>query len=71
MRAWCNDPPNISDDGDTISWIPIFSSEANEECERYYNDISNYVNPDGTSQIGTDDLVSIVLNALTEEPKIK
>lgn len=56
-------------DGDTISWIPIMSAEANEECERYYHDPSNYVHPNGDPMCGTDDLVQLCLYALTEEPK--
>ena len=55
-------------DGDTISFIPIFSKEANEECDRYYHDPSNYVHPDSSSMIGTDDLVDICLHAFTCDP---
>jgi len=69
MRAWSNDPPNISDDGDTISWIPLFSDESNKECEDYYNSSSFFVAPSGGTTIGTDDLLDITLNALTEAPR--
>ena len=53
---------------DTVSWIPILGEDANEECERYVHDVSNYVFPNGTSQIGTDDLIDITLRAMTCDP---
>lgn len=55
-------------DGDTISFIPILSDEANEECLRYYEDISYFVMPDGSPAIDGDDLVDITMHALTEKP---
>lgn len=58
-------------DGDTISWIPLLSDEANAECENYYRSPSNYVFADSSPMCGTDDLVDVCLFALTEEPKKK
>ena len=58
-------------DGDTCSWIPILGDEANEECERYYHSISNFVFPTGGSQVGGDDLLDITIFSLTQEPKEK
>lgn len=55
-------------DGDTVSWIPVLSQEANDECEKYVHSKSFYVNPTGKSSIGTDDLVSICLHAFTQDP---
>lgn len=53
---------------DTISFIPILSDEANEECSRYYEDISYFVMPDGSPAIDGDDLTDITLHAMTEKP---
>lgn len=53
---------------DTISWIPIFSKEANEECEAYTMDISNYVMPSGDPVTACDDLCNITMYAMTAEP---
>lgn len=58
-------------DGDTVSWIPILSDEANAECEQYVRSPSFYINPTGSTSLGTDDLVSITLHAMTEDPKEK
>ena len=56
---------------DTVSWIPIYSDEANKQCEEYVNSIPNYVLPSGLSQIGLDDLCGITIRSLTTEPPIK
>lgn len=56
-------------DGDTVSWIPILSDEANKECEEYNNSLGSYINPDGKAQLGTDDLVCITLRTLTADCK--
>lgn len=55
-------------DGDTVSWIPILGDEANEECNEYVHNISAYVDADGSTQIGADDLLDITVHTLTCEP---
>ena len=55
-------------DGDTVSWIPIMSDEANEECEKYTHSASFFVAATGGTSIGVDDLVDITLHALTVDP---
>lgn len=55
-------------DGDTVSWIPIYSREANEECEKYVNNISNFVMASGQPVTGCDDICNITMYALTAEP---
>jgi hypothetical protein len=55
-------------DGDTVSWIPILGDEANEECDKYYHSISNFIFPTGGSQVGTDDLCDICVHCLTVDP---
>ena len=55
-------------DGDTVSWNPIDSKEANEECEKYCNSPQNFILPSGKTQVGTDDLVAITVHALTARP---
>ena len=55
-------------DGDTVSWIPIMSDEANQECENYVHSPSFYVQPTGGTSVGTDDLVDVTLHALTVAP---
>lgn len=55
-------------DGDTVSWIPIMSDEANAECERYYHSMDNYIFPNGDPMVAADDLADLTLNALTEDP---
>lgn len=50
---------------DTVSWIPIFSDEANDECDKYYHSPSFYVTASGSSEIGTDDLIDLCLYANT------
>jgi hypothetical protein len=56
-------------DGDTVTWGPLLSDEANKECEAYYHSVSNYVFPNGSSMIGGDDLLDVTLFALTDAPK--
>lgn len=55
-------------DGDTVSWNPIYGKEANEECEKYCNSPQNFILPSGRTQVGTDDLCSITVHALTVNP---
>ena len=55
-------------DGDTVSWNPIYGDEANEECAKYCDSPQNFILPSGKSQIGTDDLCSITVHALTADP---
>ena len=59
---------NADYDGDTVSWIPVFSKEANDECFNYFHNASSYVNPDGSPRWGTDDLCDICLFSFTEDP---
>ena len=55
-------------DGDTVSWNPIYGKESNEECEKYCNSPQNFILPSGKTQVGTDDLCSITVHALTANP---
>ena len=58
-------------DGDTVTWGPLLSDEANKECEAYYHSVANFVFPNGEAMVGTDDLIMCCLYTLTEEPKEK
>ena len=53
---------------DTVSYIPIFSQEANDEVDRYVHSPSFFVSASGNSSIGTDDLVDLVIHSLTMDP---
>ena len=55
-------------DGDTVSWIPIFSEEANAECSKYLHSASNYILPSGNTLARmADDIVSMTIHALTRD----
>lgn len=56
-------------DGDTVTWTPVFSDEANKECIAYLNNVASFINGNGGTQIGSDDLLDITLHTLTENPK--
>lgn len=60
-------------DGDTTSWIPIFSEEANKECEAYVHSNGNYVLPSGSTIANmADDIVKLTIHALTRDvPELK
>ena len=55
-------------DGDTCSWIPILSEEANKECEQYIHSLSNYILPSGQMPLAMDDLCLLTLHSLTMDP---
>ena len=56
-------------DGDTCSWIPIFSKEANAECEKYIHTQGNYILPSGQPLADMfDDLIKLSMHAMTREP---
>lgn len=57
-------------DGDTTTWIPIFSNEGNMECKLYTKTIGNYVRPNGAFALGFDDLTSLTLYNLTMDPVV-
>ena len=58
---------------DTCSWIPIFSKEANEQCEAYIKSTGNYLLPSGdTIADMCDDLCSLSFYALMRDvPELK
>jgi hypothetical protein len=47
----------------------VFSDEANKECIAYLNNVASFINGNGGTQIGSDDLLDITLHTLTEDPK--
>lgn len=54
---------------DTCSWIPIFSKEANAECEKYIHTQGNYILPSGQPLADMfDDLIKLSMHAMTREP---
>lgn len=54
---------------DTCSWIPIFSKEANAECEKYIHTRGNYILPSGQPLADMfDDLIKLSMHAMTREP---
>ena len=60
-------------DGDTTSWIPIFSEEANRECENFIHSQANYMLPSGSTLAKmSDDILNITIHALTRDvPDLK
>lgn len=57
-------------DGDTVSANIIASEEANEENERYLNDLKSIIRPDGTLSIGGNtDLIDLSVYNLLRDPE--
>lgn len=54
-------------DGDTISWHPLHSDEANQECNDYNNQPKSFVLPSGQTTSGVDDLCKITMRAMTRD----
>lgn len=55
-------------DGDTVSVIPIFSDEANKECEEYLRSPGFFINANAGTSIGTDDLCDVTVHSMTVDP---
>lgn len=58
-------------DGDTVSIHPVYTVEANAECEAVLNQPGNYALPSGEVVAGVDDLCKITMCAMTMEPNSK
>lgn len=59
-------------DGDTVSWIPIMSEEANKECADYYQTDGNFTYPNGAPTSAVDDLCQITMHTMTMDvPELK
>ena len=55
-------------DGDTISVHPVYTDEANAECENSINSLGNFAFPSGEAISGVDDLCKLTMHALTVDP---
>jgi len=53
---------------DTVNWVPILSKEANEEALGYLKTLNNYLSPSGKLLLAFDDLVSLTMYNMTEDP---
>jgi len=64
---------NADFDGDTCSWIPVFSKEANEEIAKYIKTPGNYILPSGDPLAAMcDDLIGLNMLAMTRDvPDLK